>query len=878
MGTVLLLAGEHKTDETVEITKSLTLTAEPGAVWISNANPAIAVHANDVTISNLVLKSADPTATAIVSGSPVTLKQPSHRVTVVSNQIEGFVSGILHVYGDGFIARDNQIIGVEVALNAFESDTAGILNAMGSDAIIEGNQISGFFDGIFLSGSHGRVQGNRIRRVNVGIFMCHWNLPVVGEPEFYSDLIPNNAANYWDVNGNEISDGIQMPDYLFEYPVWGINVGSGGTGTNHNLIYGNHISGFTEDIVLLGQLTPFEPLFGLMEHKSYENVIIANPGQVLESMPDDPGPSFGNVLVGIRPMDEAGIALWQDVLANAGPRAETTPQPEGPPSMPSDKIVGTIPIGAGPFGVTVNPYTRVAVTSNTGDGTASVIDLTTLKVTDTIEIGGAPSGPDINPYTNIAVFANEVVADAGLGENHVVSIVDLTTGEVKKHIPVGEESFPVCVNIDSVRNIVVVPLMGKNEVLVIDLETEEIIHTIPVGVEPMCMHWCINPYTNQAVVANMGENTLSVLDLEQGVEIQKIPVGAVPVGASLNPYTNIAVVPNLGSNDVSVVDLTKGEVITIIPVGAEPNCSVIEPTMNLALVSNSASDTVSIIDLNTMSVVDTITVGVYPGCLAIDEVTMTALVTNTNSNDLTIIDLKKVSTAMEDYSRTFFLQLESGLNMISLPLKSITRRTARDLMNEIGSTIAIKLDTKRSRFVGFTETDVGDGFPIEGGQGYIVNVKDSKVVPFVGAAWTNEPPVEAAPSLETGSAWAFVVSGALNLPDDKLNSDGYTIQTRNLRTNAITTDLVYSFGYFALAFADLSRKSIIQADDRLEITARDSSGNVVSRVVRTIDADNIRNAYLNVNLKLSEMIPSQTVLLQNYPNPFNPETWIPYQL
>jgi len=71
-------------------------------------------------------------------------------------------------------------------------------------------------------------------------------------------------------------------------------------------------------------------------------------------------------------------------------------------------------------------------------------------------------------------------------------------------------------------------------------------------------------------------------------------------------------------------------------------------------------------------------------------------------------------------------------------------------MNGIGATMAIKLDAKRSRFVGFTEADSGDGFSIEGGQGYIVNVKESKVVPFIGAAWTNEPPL--APYFSVGAA------------------------------------------------------------------------------------------------------------------------------
>jgi len=170
-GTVRLLAGEHRTDTTVEITKSLTLTAEPGVVWISTANPAIAVHANDVTISNLTLRSEDPTATAIVSGSPVTLKRPSHRVTVVSNKIEGFASGIQHVYGDGFVAKDNEVTGVGAVFDSLQRLTVGILNTRGTNAVIEGNKVAGFTNGIFLSDSHGRAQGNHIRRTTFGIVL-----------------------------------------------------------------------------------------------------------------------------------------------------------------------------------------------------------------------------------------------------------------------------------------------------------------------------------------------------------------------------------------------------------------------------------------------------------------------------------------------------------------------------------------------------------------------------------------------------------------------------------------------------------------------------------------------------------------------------------
>ena len=547
-----------------------------------------------------------------------------------------------------------------------------------------------------------------------------------------------------------------------------------------------------------------------------------------------------------------------------------------PPEEPSDKVIATIRAGTASEGVDVNPYTCMAVVTNRADGTISLIDLDAQKQVKIIPIGVDPIGPRINPYTNIAVIPAR-------GED-VVYIVDLETETVKKSIPVGEK--PACAGLDPGMNIAVVGNTASKTVSVIDLETEEVTKTIPVSGMPVCMHWNINPFTKQAIVVVFGANALSVIDLEEGVEIQTIPMEAgVAPGASMNPYTNMAVVPIAQSNSAAVVDLTRGEVVATIPVGKNPICSVIEPTMNLALVSNADSDDVSVIDLDTLSVVDTITVGVKPACMAIDEATMTAVVSNHRSHEITIIDLKKISTAAEDYSRTFFLQLESGLNMISLPLRPLTQRTARDLMNEIGATMVIKLDAQRSRFVGFTEADSGDGFSIEGGQGYIVNVKNSKIVPFVGAAWTNEPPLAAAPTLETDSAWAFVVSGALNLPDDKTGwhggtapTDSYTIQARNLRTSVITTDLVSKSGYFALASADLSKKSIIQATDKLEIIAKDASGNVVSRVVCTIDADNIGKAYLNVPLRLGDIIPSQTALLQNYPNPFNPETWIPFAL
>jgi len=425
---------------------------------------------------------------------------------------------------------------------------------------------------------------------------------------------------------------------------------------------------------------------------------------------------------------------------------------------------------------------------------------------------------------------------------------------------------------------------GKNSfqgrlVLPSEEPSDRIAGTIRTGAFPS--GGSVNPYTRTAVVANGADATLSLIDLATRQVTKTIPVGASPLHPAVNSYTNVAVVANNGDgegNDVSIVDLTAGEEIARIPVGKGPICPMIpDPVMNLALIANQGGDSVSVIDLNTLSVVDTITVGIQAMCFitGADWETMTAMVSIPVTNELVIIDLTKIPRATEDFSNTFFLSLESGLNMLSVPLKGYTPLTARDLMDEIGATVVIEYDTKRGRFVGFTAASSGDGFAIEGGKGYIVNVTESKIVPFVGAAWTNEPSVEAAPPAKSNpSGWAFIVSGAMI---DAQGSD-YTVAVRNLRTGAVATDAIADSRFDAV-FADLNRNTVIEAGDKVELVIRDGSNKIVAGpVTYQIGQEDIRKAFRDIVIPYGYARPKKNVLLQNYPNPFNPETWIPFHL
>ena len=233
----------------------------------------------------------------------------------------------------------------------------------------------------------------------------------------------------------------------------------------------------------------------------------------------------------------------------------------------------------------------------------------------------------------------------------------------------------------------------------------------------------------------------------------------------------------------------------------------------------------------------------------------------------------------DHFGNTYTVRLSKGLNMLSVPLAPSTPMTAKSLAGITGATVIITLDAEKQSFIAWTPSAPDEGFPIEGGQGYIVNVPQARNFAFVGAHWTNERYTGAAPfakpNLPTRETWAFVVSG--HLDGKPTTFERYKVIVRNLRTNSKITTSVQG-DYFAAATADLNRRSVVQVGDNLELTVTDTNGNIVSeKYIVPVTPDSLTNAVLPVNLD-SIGQPNKDQLLQNYPNPFNPETWIPYQL
>ncbi len=230
-------------------------------------------------------------------------------------------------------------------------------------------------------------------------------------------------------------------------------------------------------------------------------------------------------------------------------------------------VIQAISVGNGPVGVAVDTDRDLAVTTNAGDGTLSLISLAPVSAESPqslgpigaiglpVLVGTMPTGVDVSPRLGLAVVANS-------GSNNV-SVVDVTGTNVPVTValcgtgclsPTG-----VAVNQDTATAVVTDTNPGNSlntgSVSFVDLSTASAGGTVAVDHDPVAA--AVDPNLDYAAITTASQSssvdfvdmaTTGIAGRASGTGLQN------PSGVVFDPVNQVFVVANSLLNDVVIVD------------------------------------------------------------------------------------------------------------------------------------------------------------------------------------------------------------------------------------------------------------------------------------------------------------------------------------
>lgn len=280
-------------------------------------------------------------------------------------------------------------------------------------------------------------------------------------------------------------------------------------------------------------------------------------------------------------------------------------------------VIQAIPVGKSPVGVAVDPDRDLALVTNSGDNTVSLVALTAAQTgavgaIATQPVGANPQGVAIYPLAGLAVVANHdgnsvsIVDDKFISGSQLAGPYDVPLCGVSPGTTSGC-SGPTGVAVDGLNGTAVVTNSTSNNLSFINLPadastTATLGSNPPVDAFPNAVAIDPDPNVGLAAVASAspinGQSAASLIDfvsLGGAVAPPRDPGFQLPTGIAFDPLNQMFLVANSLQNQVVIVDPTTG-INTPVPVGINPTSIDYNYQTSTLVIANTSSNTVSVIE------------------------------------------------------------------------------------------------------------------------------------------------------------------------------------------------------------------------------------------------------------------------------------------
>jgi YVTN family beta-propeller protein len=264
------------------------------------------------------------------------------------------------------------------------------------------------------------------------------------------------------------------------------------------------------------------------------------------------------------------------------------------------KVVVTVPVAAGPHGMTITKDGKWVFVSGDNSSQVSVIDTASDRVAQTIEVGKGPHGSALTPDgRQLLVTIN--------GEDKVV-FVDATKRTVTGSVAVAKP-HTVAVHPDGKLAYVTSQQPGKFALVAIDIAKRAVVRTVALDKPPRDLEFGYNGKALYFTLA--GLNAIPVLDPKTDKIVAEIPTGVSPHYANLFRGTKTGLAVVQGPGELLMFDPATNKPGQSIAVGKQPHWMTVSSDGKIAYVTNEGSNDLSVVDLATRKV-ETIAVGNAP--------------------------------------------------------------------------------------------------------------------------------------------------------------------------------------------------------------------------------------------------------------------------